>query len=89
MAYQTKIGHVHLKVRNLEQAAKGLGLGHMRLSSGAFHDALYAARVCPTSMIFIPCRAGLSHHPAEWAEPGHCADGARVLAAALVELANS
>jgi N-carbamoyl-L-amino-acid hydrolase len=73
----------------IEASAEALGLGCRRLASGAFHDALYAARVCPTAMIFIPCRDGLSHHPAEWAEPRHCADGARVLAATLVELANS
>ena len=73
----------------IEASAEALGLGCRRLASGAFHDALYAARVCPTAMIFIPCRDGLSHHPAEWAEPCHCADGARVLAATLVELANS
>jgi beta-ureidopropionase / N-carbamoyl-L-amino-acid hydrolase len=73
----------------IEASAEALGLGCLRLASGAFHDALYAARVCPTAMIFIPCRDGLSHHPAEWAEPRHCADGARVLAATLVELAES
>ena len=73
----------------IEASAEALGLGCLSLASGAFHDALYAARVCPTAMIFIPCRDGLSHHPAEWAEPRHCADGARVLAATLVELANS
>jgi N-carbamoyl-L-amino-acid hydrolase len=72
----------------IEAAANGLGLGCRRLASGAFHDALYAAKVCPTAMIFIPCRDGLSHHPAEWAEPRHCADGARVLAATLIELAS-
>jgi beta-ureidopropionase / N-carbamoyl-L-amino-acid hydrolase len=73
----------------IEASAEALSLGCLRLASGAFHDSLYAARVCPTAMIFIPCRGGLSHHPAEWAEPRHCADGARVLAASLVELANS
>jgi N-carbamoyl-L-amino-acid hydrolase len=73
----------------IEDSAKALGLGCRRLASGAFHDALYAAQVCPTAMIFIPCRGGLSHHPAEWAEPRHCAEGARVLAATLVELAGA
>jgi N-carbamoyl-L-amino-acid hydrolase len=72
----------------IEASASGLNLGCRRLASGAFHDALYAAKVCPTAMIFIPCRDGLSHHPAEWAEPRHCADGARVLAATLIELAS-
>jgi N-carbamoyl-L-amino-acid hydrolase len=73
----------------IEDSAKALGLGCRRLASGAFHDALYAAQVCPTAMIFIPCRGGLSHHPAEWAEPRHCTEGARVLATTLVELAGA
>jgi acetylornithine deacetylase/succinyl-diaminopimelate desuccinylase-like protein len=76
-------------VAMIEANAKSLGIGCVRLASGAFHDALYAARVCPTAMIFIPCRNGLSHHPDEWAEPRHCAEGARVLAATLVELAGA
>lgn len=72
----------------IEASARALGVACLRLPSGAFHDALYPARVCPAGMIFIPCRDGLSHHPAERAEPEHCAAGARVLAATLVELAN-
>jgi beta-ureidopropionase / N-carbamoyl-L-amino-acid hydrolase len=73
----------------VERSAQALDLHCLRLASGAFHDALYAVRVCPTTMIFIPCRDGLSHHPDEWVEPRHCTDGARVLAATLVELAQS
>ena len=55
---------------------------------GAFHDALYAARVCPAGMLFIPCRNGVSHSPDEYSTPQQCAAGARVLAATVVELAN-
>ncbi len=76
-------------VGGIERAAERLGLQSIRLPSGAFHDALYAAMACPSGMIFIPCRDGLSHHPDEWAEPADCAAGARVLTATLVDLANS
>jgi len=72
----------------VEAAAKGLELAHMRLSSGASHDAMYMARVCPTGMIFVPCEKGISHNEAENATPADLAAGARVLTAALVELAN-
>ena len=72
----------------VEAAAKGLELTHMRLSSGASHDAMYMARVCPTGMIFVPCEKGVSHNEAENATPADLAAGARVLTAALVELAN-
>ncbi|MDH3741357.1 MAG: M20 family metallo-hydrolase [Hyphomicrobiales bacterium] len=76
-------------VNRIAVSAGALGHECLRLASGAFHDALYAARRCPSAMIFIPCRDGLSHHPDEWAEPAHCAVGASVLAAALVDLSTN
>lgn len=47
--------------------------------SGAGHDSVYASRVCPTTMIFVPCRDGVSHNPAEYTSPEDCAIGAEVL----------
>ena len=72
----------------VERAAQALQLAHRRLPSGASHDAMYMARVCPTGMIFVPCERGISHNEAENAKPEDLAAGARVLAAALLELAN-
>ncbi|MEX2296961.1 MAG: M20 family metallo-hydrolase [Dongiaceae bacterium] len=74
-------------VARVENAANALPASCMRLPSGAFHDALFVARICPTGMIFVPCRDGISHNPTEYAEPAHLAAGARVLAATLVGLA--
>lgn len=65
-----------------------LALGHMDMPSGAGHDAMHIAKLCPTGMIFVPCERGISHNPAENATPEDLAAGARVLAAALVDLAN-
>ena len=73
----------------VQRAAEALGLGAMRMPSGAFHDAQFVVPVCPTGMLFVPCRGGVSHNPAEYAEPAHLADGARVLAGALGELAGA
>jgi N-carbamoyl-L-amino-acid hydrolase len=75
-------------VAAIEGAAQDLGLAHMRLPSGASHDANYLARVCPAGMIFVPCEQGISHNEAENAAPADLAAGARVLAATLLELAN-
>ncbi|KIW01126.1 hypothetical protein, variant [Verruconis gallopava] len=47
--------------------------------SGAGHDSVYTSYVCPTSMIFIPCRDGVSHNPTEYSKPEDCALGAQVL----------
>ena len=72
----------------VERAANELKLRSMRLPSGASHDAMYLARVCPAGMIFVPCEKGVSHNEAENASPADLAAGARVLTAALLELAN-
>ncbi|KMO12759.1 allantoate amidohydrolase [Methylobacterium platani] len=42
-----------------------LGLGPLRLPSGAGHDGLALAGLCPIAMLFVRCAGGLSHSPAE------------------------
>jgi N-carbamoyl-L-amino-acid hydrolase len=56
------------------------------LISGAFHDALFVANVCPVGMIFVRCRDGVSHNPLEFAAPADVAAGAQVLLSALLQL---
>ncbi len=76
-----------LVVDAVEDAARAEGLPAMRMSSGAFHDAQFVAPICPAGMLFVPCRGGISHNPAEYASPEALAAGTRVLARALVGLA--
>ncbi|KAI0533425.1 hypothetical protein GGR58DRAFT_486722 [Xylaria digitata] len=49
------------------------------MTSGAGHDSVYASRHCPTSMIFVPSKNGVSHNPEEYTSPEDCALGAQVL----------
>jgi N-carbamoyl-L-amino-acid hydrolase len=72
----------------VDRSAGALGLARMRMPSGAFHDAGLLSGFCPTGMIFVPCLKGISHNEAEYASPDQLAAGARVLAAAVHELAN-
>jgi N-carbamoyl-L-amino-acid hydrolase len=72
----------------VERAARAQGLGALRLASGAFHDAQFLSRLCPTGMIFAPSRGGVSHHPSEYTEPAQLAAGTRVLTAVLADLAS-
>jgi N-carbamoyl-L-amino-acid hydrolase len=74
-------------IEAVERAANEQSLSRMRLPSGAFHDAQFVVPVCPTGMIFVPCRRGISHNPAEYSEPSQLAAGTRVLTQTLVELA--
>lgn len=68
--------------------AQALGLSQRRMTSGAGHDAQMLARICPTSMIFVPSVGGISHNPAEYTESEDLIAGANVLLATLTELAN-
>ncbi|HEV8061819.1 MAG TPA: M20 family metallo-hydrolase [Gemmataceae bacterium] len=69
-------------------ACNRLGLASQRMVSRAYHDSLYMARLCPTGMIFIPCRGGVSHRPDEFASPEAITKGVHVLALTLTKLAN-
>lgn len=67
------------KIDLVEATAQRLGHSTMRMPSGAGHDAQMLARVCPTSMIFVPSVNGLSHNIAEYTHPHDIAAGGDVL----------
>ena len=71
----------------VEEAAQVRGHSVRRMPSGAGHDAQMLARVCPTGMVFVPSRGGVSHNPAEHTDPADLAAGTQVLADVLVRLA--
>ena len=65
--------------------AAAAGFPTRDMISGAGHDACYVSRVAPTTMIFVPCKGGISHNEAESTEPEECAAGAQVLLNAVLE----
>jgi N-carbamoyl-L-amino-acid hydrolase len=74
-------------VQEVVQAATELGLPVKRMISRAYHDSLFMAQVCPTTMIFIPCRGGVSHRPDEYSSSEQIEQGVKVLARVLEQLA--
>jgi N-carbamoyl-L-amino-acid hydrolase len=74
-------------VSAVRSAAQKLGLPNMDIVSGAGHDAIYMARVCPTSMIFVPCEGGISHNEIENAKQEDLAAGCNVLLNVMLEKA--
>lgn len=73
-------------IREIEGAVKSVGVEYMTMPSGAGHDAMHWAEAVPTGMIFIPCRDGISHNPAEFAEMDDIVTGAEVLDKVLRKL---
>lgn len=69
----------------VEETARGLGHSVRRMPSGAGHDAQMFAPHCPTAMIFVPSRGGISHNVTEHTEPAHIAAGAEVLLRVALE----
>lgn len=53
----------------LAAAIKSVGGEPLRLASGAGHDGTAMAKLCPVGMLFVRCRGGISHNPAEYASP--------------------
>ncbi|KFC61371.1 Beta-ureidopropionase [Devosia sp. LC5] len=74
-------------VGRVRKAAEDLGYSHMNIISGAGHDACWAAKVAPATMVMCPCVGGLSHNEAEDISREWAAAGADVLFHAVVETA--
>ena len=72
-------------VERVRDGAKAFGYAAMEIVSGAGHDAVYMARVCPSAMIFVPCEDGISHNEIEDASPSDLAAGCNVLLRAMLE----
>jgi len=49
----------------LDAATQRQGIRALRLPSGAGHDAMALAHLCPIAMLFVRCGGGISHNPLE------------------------
>nr|WP_228739167.1 allantoate amidohydrolase [Xanthomonas euvesicatoria] len=56
-------------ITRLEHAVAAQGIAPRQLVSGAGHDAMVMAALCPTAMLFVRCAGGISHHPDEHVDP--------------------
>jgi allantoate deiminase len=73
----------------LAAAVRQTGVEPHRLPSGAGHDAMVMADLCPTAMLFIRCKGGISHNPAESVDPADAALAARAMLAFIDKLAEA
>ena len=64
-------------------------ISFISLDSGAGHDTAHLSRVSPASMIFIPCKNGLSHCPEEYTKISDIIKGTQVIKRSIMELASN
>jgi allantoate deiminase len=67
----------------LAKVIEAMGIKPRRLPSGAGHDAMAFDKVIPFAMLFVRCRGGVSHNPAEFASADDIDIAARALATFL------
>ena len=73
----------------LTAAMAAAGQPERRLASGAGHDAMVMASLCPTAMLFIRCAGGISHNPAEAVNPADVEIALRVMLGFIEKLGES
>ncbi|MGG0668623.1 Zn-dependent hydrolase [Lederbergia citrisecunda] len=76
-------------VAELKAICEERGVAWLEMPSGAGHDAMNMASLCPTSMIFVPSKDGLSHNPAEYTSMEQLMEGADILRAILLQQAKT
>ncbi len=75
-----------LLARRVEKVCRSLGVRYRRMPSGAGHDAMHMAALIPSAMIFVPCKNGVSHNPAESIEWERVRPGYDVLLRTVSEI---
>lgn len=73
----------------LAEEAGRQGMAALTMPSGAGHDAQTMQALCPSGLIFVPSRGGVSHAPEEWTDWIAACAGASVMLATLVRLASA
>jgi len=76
-------------VAAVRDAAAAQGYPYQDIISGPGHDAVYMARVAPTTMVFVPCVDGISHNEIEDATPADLTAGCGGLLNALLDQAKA
>ena len=73
----------------IRETAQRLGVPSMDIQTQAGHDAYHLTKVCPTAMIFTPCKDGISHNEAEDIDLAATVPGVNVLLHAVLARATA
>ena len=71
----------------ISRACEEVGIRPHSLPSGAGHDGMHLASICPMGMIFVRSKDGISHNPREWSSQEDCEAGCKVLYLTVLDLA--
>ena len=75
-------------IDSVRETSLALGYRTQDILSQAGHDAYFVARHAPTTMIFSPCKGGITHNNQELCTPDDLEPGLNVLLHAVVARAD-
>ncbi len=75
-------------IDTVKATADALAVPYREILSQAGHDAYNMAKICPTALLFSPCREGITHNEAEHIELDYTLPSVNVLLNAAVTRAN-
>ena len=87
ISYTAPVAFDERCVAAVKSACERLGVSHTYITSGAGHDACFVANIVPTTMLFAPCKDGISHHESESAKPEDLEAVCNVLLHAVLDYA--
>lgn len=73
--------------RSAESILRQAGISYRKMTSGAGHDSQVFGTFCPTALLFVPSRGGISHSPLEFTETADLERGVNLLIDLLHKLA--
>ncbi|GIN40010.1 M20 family metallo-hydrolase [Heyndrickxia oleronia] len=76
------------QLKKLQVIGEGMGLKGLELDSGAGHDVMNMAKRWPASLLFIPSKDGISHHPEEYSSIQDLRKGTEILAKFVLQEAS-
>ncbi|WP_191559500.1 Zn-dependent hydrolase [Metabacillus idriensis] len=72
-------------IDSLIKSCEKHNISYMKLPSGAGHDSMNMAALCPTGLIFLPSKEGVSHHKDEFTSPDDISIGTSLLKEVIIE----
>lgn len=76
----------HENVKKMAALCDQFGYSHMIINNGTGHDSMMMTDFCPTNMIYVPSKDGITHDPREWTDYIYLKQGADILLNLVLDL---
>lgn len=86
---ETPVDLSKVMANTVENVAEENRYSYKYMNSGAGHDAMNMAHLCPTALIFVPSHKGISHNPKEFTQVKDIEKGLVVMKDLIIKIADN